>query len=1356
MMASFIGNLAPFDENVELFSDYADRCASFLTANKVADEDRIHTFLAMVGPATYKLLNMLTSPDKPSTKTYDELITLLKGHFSPTPIEIAERDRFWSCKQYENESVSDFIVRLKSLAVHCNFDTFYPQALRDRLVSGLHPKMEKTHAYFLTQKNLTFQSAKEKALADEMASRASKEHTQSTRGITSTDGQMTGTTHKVYQRRPQKQSQKQEKQCPHCGRRNHESNDCKFKNAKCHKCGVLGHIKPVCKSKSKSQHKSNTKYVNEECVSENVDECYDSSEQVSFGMYNVQSDTVKPYTVSLNVNGSNVEFELDSGSTRTVIDENMYQQHFQDCNLQNSDVILRCYNGELIPLLGEMSVNVQYSGKDYELSLLVVKGTKPQLLGRDWLNVIKLNWQEIFKVHVSNPSPDRPTSACSSIDQLVSQYPNLYDSTSRSTGIRNFTAHINLKSDISPVFQKSRPVPYAIKPNVELEYDRLIESGILEYAEYVDEGWASPAVHVEKQNGKIRVCGDYKAVNECIESDGYKLPNANDMFAKLPPNGSVYSVIDLEGAFNQLKLDESSRKVLAMNTHKGFLVPNRLCFGVKTAPAIFQSVMDQILQGLDNVFCYIDDILIVSTSIEEHVVLLEKVFKRLTEFNVKVNKAKCKLGLSSIEYLGHQISAEGVKPLEDKVEALRNAPRPRDVSELRSFVGMLNFYGKFVADISTILAPLYKLTQKGVQWDWSRECEEAFSKAKQALSSESVLVIFDPNKPIVLSVDASPVGVGAVLSHVMPDKSERPIAFASRTLSKAESSYPQIEKEGLAIVFGIKKFHLFLYGTRFTLITDHQPLTRIFGPKRNIPTLAAARMQRWAVLLSGYQYDIKYRTSADNANADMFSRLPIHVDNPVDNVDDFAFSVTLEALPVTSKIVGELTAKDPILSRVYEYVLSGWPLSCGPEFQPFKTHANSLTIEDKCLLWGRRVIIPSVLRDRLLDGLHECHPGMVRMKSLARSYVWWPGIDLDIEDMVRTCESCSQSHHTPSKVPLLLWPWATSPWQRIHADFAEIKGTMFLVIVDSHSKWLEVFPMNSTTSHALIDVLRSLFARYGLPLQFVSDNGPQFTSEEFKVFLASNDIDHILCPPYHPASNGQAEKYVQTFKQMYNKLGKMATNEKVCKILCVYRNTPHSVTGVSPSELFLKRAPRTLLSLVKPDMGRKVAKTQLVAKKQRDGLNAKFREYDVSQPVKVRNIRGGREKWINGVIVSRKGPNTYIVRTPGNKRRFVHADHLTHRDEDIVSDDVRDEDVFLDLPRDRVVAEKPAHMLPMLPVPVSADNSISDVSNASKKAVIVDDVPSESQTTEPVIVPLRRSERVRKAPERLNLYVNCM
>jgi hypothetical protein len=614
-----------------------------------------------------------------------------------------------------------------------------------------------------------------------------------------------------------------------------------------------------------------------------------------------------------------------------------------------------------------------------------------------------------------------------------------------------------------------------------------------------------------------------------------------------------------------------------------------------------------------------------------------------------------------IRYLGHVLCAEGIKPVQGKVDAMVKAPKPTNVSELKSLLGGINYYCKFLPNLSTILQPLYSLLHHTAKWLWSKECEQAFLKAKEMLSGDRLLVHFDPKKPLILGVDASPYGLGAVLSHKMSDGTERPIAYASRTLTKAEANYVQIEREGLAIIFGIKKFHMYLYGKRFTLITDHQPLTRIFGPKTGIPPLAAARMQRWALILSGYDYDIIYRNSEDNANADVLSRLPIKPSVPDVEADgNYTFHTAVEDLPLDSRRVAECTRKDPVLVQVLEYTASGWPSHCQDDaLQPYWNYRHEFSLDDGCLLWGRRVVIPPALQERMLNELHECHPGMTRMKALARSVVWWPGLDQDIEEIVRACNACVNSQSAPKAVPLMLWPWATNPWQRIHVDFAEEGGETFFIVVDSFSKWLEVVPMKSTTAADTIDVLRTLFASYGLPIEIVSDNGPQFIAKEFKNFLKNNAVKHTLCPPYHPASNGLAERNVQTFKKMFKKsVTSQTLSHRIADVLFHFRNTPHTTTGQTPAMLFLKRAPRTRLSLVKPCLQRRVEDNQSRAKAQHDGSKPKHRTFDVYQKVRVRNTRHGREKWIRGTIVAIKGPLTYLVRIPGNNRRFVHVDHL--------------------------------------------------------------------------------------------------
>ena len=249
------------------------------------------------------------------------------------------------------------------------------------------------------------------------------------------------------------------------------------------------------------------------------------------------------------------------------------------------------------------------------------------------------------------------------------------------------------------------------------------------------------------------------------------------------------------------------------------------------------------------------------------------------------------------------------------------------------------------------------------------------------------------------------------------------------------------------------------------------------------------------------------------------------------------------------------------------------------------------------------------------------------MKALARGYVWWPCLDADIEDYVKGCHACINTYQVPKTTPLLLWLWATRPWQRVHVDFLEIKGQQFFLLVDSYSKWLEVVPMDSTTAQATISVLNTIFSRYGFPDKIVSDNGPQFIAEDFKRFLSKNGIKQKLCPPYHPASNGLAEKHVQTFKRMYVRSTVSGnTIDKVSDLLFRYRNIPHSTTGKTPAELFLKRVPKTRLSFLKPSLQESVENRQEVAKTSKDGVNPKDRKFHLFQKVRILNLRGGGRK----------------------------------------------------------------------------------------------------------------------------------
>ncbi|XDV15015.1 hypothetical protein PO909_015169 [Leuciscus waleckii] len=653
--------------------------------------------------------------------------------------------------------------------------------------------------------------------------------------------------------------------------------------------------------------------------------------------------------------------------------------------------------------------------------------------------------------------------------------------------------------------------------------------------------------------------------------------------------------------------------------------------------------MDQILSGLTGVQCYLDDLLITGKDETEHLSNLEATLQRLQSFGLRVRKDKCEFFCPSVEYLGHVIDSSGLHKAPSKVKAIVEAPAPQNVSQLRSFLGLLTYYAKFVPNLANRLKQLHELLNKSKKWEWSKQCEESFNEVKTALAQSEALTHFNPALPVQLACDASPYGVGAVVSHIMPSGEEKPIAFASRTLSKAECNYAQIEREALAIVFGVKKFHQFLFGRRFTLLTDHRPLTSIFGPHSGIPSLAAARMQRWTLLLSAHQYDIKYRRSEHHANADGLSRLPLPTTHPEPAKAEIFYFKEVDNSLVTAAQVKKHTRTDPVMSKVLDLVLRGEVGEMSPFLRPYVIRRNELTVESGCLLWGSRVIIPPPLRQRVLEELHSGHCGVVRMKEIARSYLWWPSVDSEIEEKAKMCSACQKLRNTPQPAPLHPWQWPEELWVRVHIDFAgPLEDHMFFVLLDAHSKWPEVEVMKCTSSMKTVEALRSIFGRFGLPQQLVSDNGPQLVSEEFEAFMKANGIQHIRSAPYHPSTNGLAEWFVQTMKQaLKSTQGKGSLNQRLNTFLLSYRNTPHAITKVSPAAAMFKRQLRTRLDLLKPLKTKQTVQAQQHLQMERR-LKAKHRCFRPGDKVLARNYGKG-VKWLPAVVIAQTGPVSYTV-----------------------------------------------------------------------------------------------------------------
>ena len=638
-----------------------------------------------------------------------------------------------------------------------------------------------------------------------------------------------------------------------------------------------GHLSKVCNSKKRTQTSTNSakpqsktnpqgqpniKIVQSPAqpFSQELNQQTGSTERQEYTLFTLPNNNYPPLEVPVSINNVDLKMEVDTGAAFSIISENTYHNYFHATPLQPSDIVLRTYSGETITILGSLNVTVQYEAQSFILPLIVVQGDGPSLLGRNWLEVILLNWNHIHSIFQPH-----------TIDTLIERFPSVFNE--KLELFKDGSIAIQIIPSAKPKFFKPRPVSYHLRDKVELELNRLQQQGIISPVNF--SSWAAPIVPVLKPDDSVRICGDYKVtVNSVLQADTYPLPRIEDLFSKLT-GGTIFSKLDLAHAYQQISLNEESHKITTINTHKGLFQYNRLPFGITSAPSIFQRILETLLADVTRVCVYLDDILVSGINEDDHIQTLSQVLSQLESAGFTLKKAKCQFGLKSICYLGHVIDRHGLHLSSDKVKAVQEAPEPKNVTELRAFLGLINYYHKFIPNLSCILFPLYRLLQKDASWSWTETEEKAFSEAKALLQSSTILVHYDPSKPLILSVDASPYGLGAVLSHKMTDGSDKPVSLASRSLSQAEKSYSQIEKEALAIIFGVRKFHQYIHGRRFHIQSDHKPLQYLFHQSKQVPAMASARIQRWALMLGAYNYSIAHKPGKAITHADALSRLPL-------------------------------------------------------------------------------------------------------------------------------------------------------------------------------------------------------------------------------------------------------------------------------------------------------------------------------------------------------------------------------------------------------------------------------------------------------------------------------------------------
>ncbi|XP_037504865.1 uncharacterized protein K02A2.6-like [Rhipicephalus sanguineus] len=636
--------------------EYVERIQLYCAANKLTtEEDKRAVLLSCCGPETYSLITTLVKPSRPPNVDYQIIVDAVKKHVNPKPSELYAMYVFSKRDQQEGEGVADFVTALGKLSENCGFGgTKFPleEMLRDRLVFGISDNVVQER--LLAEKNLTFDTAYELAITAEAAAKQQKAIRSNAQELEFQQELTSKVELEANKRQPERQ-----RSCFRCLGA-HAGWRCRYKDSVCFNCGGKGHLAKACRRKP----------AEVEAQLEDRKNSAKSEYDELFSISQVKNGTPK-YVITVEIGNEIVPMEVDSGAARSIISVNEFRklQVAKRMKVDKCDTQLVTWTKEGLDVLGKVSVPVKFKDRELQLPLLVLKNDGNTLLGRNWFQPLGIS---LTGLHSINVGPQA----------IVEKFADVFSETFPGANLPRI--HIELKEAAQARFLKCRSIPFAMKNEVVAELNRLEELGILKPTQYSD--WATPIIVVRKKDGSLRICGDYRStVNQAVKSNVYPLPTSKELFARLG-RGRVFSKLDLTQAYQQLLVDEETAELLTINTVQGLYKVCRLPFGVSIAPGVFQRTMDMVLAGMPQVAVYLDDILIASESIEEHQRMLAEVLSRLSKTGLRVQAGKCEFFKESLEFLGHRIDAKGIYPSKAKVEAIHQAPAPKNKKELQTFL----------------------------------------------------------------------------------------------------------------------------------------------------------------------------------------------------------------------------------------------------------------------------------------------------------------------------------------------------------------------------------------------------------------------------------------------------------------------------------------------------------------------------------------------------------------------------------------------------------------------------------------------------------------------------------------------
>ena len=898
------------------------------------------------------------------------------------------------------------------------------------------------------------------------------------------------------------------------------------------------------------------------------------------------------------VGGKECEILLDSGASLSVVKSSIVPRNVKLRKAEFS--FLRAANGTTMKILGKQFGRVVIGNSGRMLELYVVDVLNHDcIIGISGLKKLRvvLDFSD-ERISINEISPE--IGKCSDEERrelkaLLHDFRDLFEPVV--PGSANSAVHKIHTIPHDPIVCKNHRIPLKDQEILENEIRSMIDRGVISHS---NSPYRSPIVIVDKKDGTKRICVDYRKLNDKTIKNKYPLPNIEDMIEKTL-GSNVFCVLDMSSAYWQIPLAKKDRYKTAFSTRSGHYEFNVMPFGLTNAPATQQEAMRNVLNGLQNVDVLLDDIIIYASSGKQLIKLLRMVFERFKENGLRLKMKKCKFMQKSIKYLGYILSGEGKEIDPEKVHVIRNFPIPKNIKQLRSFLGIASYCRKFLKNFAVIASPLYQLTCPRAKWIWSRDCDIAFQCIKDKLLSAPILAMPNPKLPYNLYTDACDIGMGGVLCQVQKGK-ERIIAFGSK---REERLYAPIEKEAAAIVWALEHYRVYLKGTRFKVMSDHGPLKWLWSKVG-----MAGRIGRWQAKLLEYAdglLDVQFIPGKENQVADGLSRMP-------------------DILELSNDVFLKEQEEDEDFVKVKHLLLK----------------------EGNIWKYRNRCFVPKKFRKNVLETAHRGHFGIQRMMSFIVGNYYWPRYGEDVRSFIRNCRNCLKRDN-PISLPESL-PTSKYPFQRIVMDFAgplprtKLGNRYFLVIQDDYTRFLRILPTKDCSAKVVLDALNELVQEDGMMAEILTDNGSHFCSNIIKEWTTKRNVKHLKSPPGHQASNGMSERAVKTIKYHLRTMsGPMETTLK--EIQYMYNRTIHPATGFDPFSLARGRSARISSEFLPMEAARipvqmhvswrRIAARSKAFKNKNNKKNGVNEKVDVGDEVML--WRPKMKTWIGPFSIEKKG-----------------------------------------------------------------------------------------------------------------------